>query len=896
MSLKRRAWLTVGAVVLGGAGVVTVAVAGPSDGPAGPSGPKQRPAKLRSLALDGGTATERKLPTTETEPFSLVGIGWDGATDVTGAARVRTRDAGTGKWSPWRELEMSADGPDGAERAGARRATEPLWVGASDAVQVKVGSGRALPKGLRLHMVDPGVSRAESRSPAGAAPSPGSLDNAAYVAEETASPSASGTTDAPAGTPTQSVSPTDPATATDPATPTDPATATDPASQSATASPTPEPSTTVPTAPPSTVNRPPIIGRAQWGADESLVEDPPEYIDKVQAVYIHHTADANSYSCADSAAMVRSILTYHVKTEGWNDLGYNFLVDKCGQIFEGRGGGADLPVKGAHTYGFNSYSTGISLLGDFETGRPTPAALQSAARVAAWKLGQYGVSPTAKVTLTRLVTDADGSTRPAGDVTFNTIAGHRDGFATKCPGANLYSRLGSIRTYATNGTRNAAVPTSDFNRDGVTDLVVGLPKAGGDGRVTVLPGTRSGPGTTAKRTLDQNSPGVPGGSEAGDLFGSSNAWGDVNGDGYADLVVGGPGEDLTQADNGTVVLMYGPGLTTGRSYSVTSSARTGGEKLGTTVASGDFNADGRADVLSVAPGKPGRWWAWDGKSGAAKSGYLNTSAYTAAVGYAAAVTGDFNKDGYADAAINYRDPSGVGRLLWLKGSASGLQRVGILDARGGRSLAAGDVNGDGATDLVVGQPSATESGHTAKGGAVTAVFGSATGLTSTGRRTIHQDTTGVPGGGETGDDMGASVSVGDVDLDGYGDILTGAPGEDLTRDGASRGNAGQVFLIRGSATGPTGTGAVGYSQDTAGVPGSTETGDRLGSSVSLTDLSGYGRADIAIGADGEDANNGTVLQIDNTSTSGIKADTALYYGVTALGSPTGIRIGLTLAP
>ncbi|WP_413752897.1 FG-GAP-like repeat-containing protein [Streptomyces sp. R-74717] len=812
---------------------------------------------------------------------------------MNGAAQVRTRDVETGKWSPWRELELSADGPDGPEKAGARQATEPLWVGASNAVQVKVNSGRALPKGLKLHMVDPGVSKTESRNPAAATAAPDSMDNAAFVAEETASPSATSTTDAPTGTPTEPAAPTDTATATDTATPT----ATSPASETATASPTPEPTATVPTAPPSTVNRPPIISRAQWGADESLVEDAPEYIDKVQAVYIHHTVDTNNYSCADSAAMVRAIMTYHVKTEGWNDLGYNFLVDKCGQIFEGRGGGADLPVKGAHSYGFNSYSTGISLLGNFETGKPTQAALQSAARVAAWKLGQYGVSPTAKVTLTRLVTDADGNTKPAGDVTFNTIAGHRDGFATACPGANLYAKLGAIRTYATNGTRNAAIPTTDFNRDGVTDLVAGLPKAASSaGSVTVLPGTEDGPSSAAKRKLDQNSTGVPGGSESGDLFGSSNAWGDVNGDGYADLVIGGPGEDITQADNGTVVVMYGPGLTTGKGYSVTASGRIGGEKLGTTVTSGDFNADGKADIFSVAPGKPGRWWAWDGKTGAAKSGYLNTAAYTAAVSYAAAVTGDFNKDGYADAAVNYRDPSGVGRLLWLKGSTTGLQRVGILDARGGRSLAAGDINGDGATDLAVGQPSATESGHTAKGGAVTAVFGSATGLTSTGRKTIHQDTTGVPDSGETGDDMGASVSIGDVNLDGYGDILTGAPGEDITRGGVNQSNAGQVFLIRGSATGPTGTGAVGYSQDTTGIPGSTEPNDRLGSSVSLTDLSGYSRADIAIGADGEDAGNGTILQIDNTSTSGIKADTGLYYGVSALGSPTGIRIGLTLAP
>ncbi|MFI6691374.1 FG-GAP-like repeat-containing protein [Streptomyces sp. NPDC050433] len=897
MSLKRRAWLTVGAVLIGGAGVVTVAIANPSEDPAELKQPQARPAKLRSVALNGGTATERQLPTTNAAPFSLVGIGWDDATKVDGTAQVRTRAVDTGVWSPWRELEVSADGPDGPEKAAARQATEPLWVGASDAVQVKVASGasrRALPKNLKLHMVDPGVSKAEARNPAAATTEP-TTDNAAFAVDATTTPSPSAPSDT-AETPGATVTPTDAPSDT----PSE--TATDTTAPTPTSTPTPTETETVtpapvPTAPPSTVNRPAIIDRAQWGADESLVEDPPEYNDKVQAVYIHHTVDSNNYSCGESAAMVRAIMTYHVKTEGWNDLGYNFLVDKCGQVFEGRAGGADLPVKGAHTYGFNSYSTGIALLGNFETGKPTSAALRSAARVTAWKLGQYGVSPTAKVTLTRLVTNADGSTSPGGDVTFNTVAGHRDGFNTACPGANLYAKLGAIRTYATNATRNSAAPTADFNRDGITDLVVGLPRASSSaGRVTVLAGTTDGPSTTAKTTLTQSSPGVPGGSEAGDLFGTSNAWADVNGDGYADLVVGAPGEDLTQADNGNLAVMYGPGLTTGRGYYATESLRTGGDKLGTTVTAGDFNADGKADVFSVAPGKPGRWWAWDGKTGTAKYGYLGTAAHTGAAAYAAAVTGDFNKDGFADVAVNYRDPAGIGRLLWLKGSATGLVRVGILDARGGRSLAAGDINGDGATDVVVGQPSGTESGHTAKGGAVTTVFGSATGLTSTGRKTVHQDTTGVPGAGETGDDMGASVSVGDVNLDGYDDILTGAPGEDITRDGISRTNAGTALLIRGSSTGPTGTGAAGYSQDTTGVPGVTESNDRLGSAVSLTDLSGYTRADIAIGADGEDADNGTVLQIDNTSTSGIKPSTGIYYGVTQLGSPSGIRIGSALSP
>ncbi|WP_326653956.1 MULTISPECIES: FG-GAP-like repeat-containing protein [unclassified Streptomyces] len=891
--MKRRAWLTVGAVVLGGAGVVTIAVANPSDPPKKPH-QQERAAKLRTLQLDKGGVTERELPATGTDPFSLVGIGWDSATvEVKGTAQVRTRNAETGKWSGWQALELDAHRPDGAE-ATAHGASEPLWVGPSTGVQVRVDSGKALPKNLKLHMVDPGVSGTEAKNPAATV-----MDNAAFAVDET-----------PSASPGDPVTPTAPASPTDTAAPTDSATPTssptDTAEPTATPTVTPSPTPTKPTAPPSTVKQPPIIGRAQWGADEAMVDDPAEYIDKVQAVFIHHTVGTNNYSCAESAALVRGIMTYHVKTEGWNDLGYNFLVDKCGQIFEGRAGGVDLPVKGAHTYGFNSYSTGIALLGDFEgdtatakpAGKPTTAALQSAARLAAWKLGQYGGNPKATVTLT-----AQGNTgkwTEGQQATMNVISGHRDAFATACPGKNLYAKLSSIRDFAVSAGRNSAIPTSDFDRNGITDLAVGLPKiAATGGTVSVLPGGTNGPVATARRTLTQASPGVPGENETSDNFGSSSAYGDVNGDGYADLAIGALGEDddSGHGDTGSVTVMYGPGLDTGKQYMTSPAYRLISEKLGSAVTVGDFNADGRADVLTVAPGKPGRWWVFEDKSEyATKAGFLGTSAYTAATSLSSAVTGDFNRDGYADVAISFRDPGGIARLLWLKGSSTGLQRVGILDAKGGRSLAAGDLNGDGYADLAVGQPVAAESGHTAKGGAVTAVFGSATGLTSTGRLTFSQDTTGVPDTGETGDDMGASISIGDVNLDGYGDILTGLPGEDITRGGVARTNAGQVILLRGSATGPTATGSVAYHQDTAGVPGDTETNDRLGSSVSLTDLSGYTRADLAIGADGEDANDGAVLQIDNSGTSGVIPSSGVYYGVTVLGAPTGARVGLVLTP
>ncbi|MGW4229840.1 FG-GAP-like repeat-containing protein [Streptomyces sp. NPDC004980] len=908
MSLKRRAWLTIGAVVLGGAGAVTVAVANPDDAPQA-HGPKARKASVHELTFKGTGSSKRSLPRTDTDPFSMVGVVWANPdAKIDGKAEVRTRSRETGQWGGWREVHLEqhlgAERDDDAKLPGL---SEPLWVGPSDGVEARVVSAdgtaaAGLPKGLELSLVDPGVTAKEAAAPGADA------QTASFAVEETATPTP---TDTPTETATETASPAPTGTSTETAaTPTETATTATPtesATPTATPTDTPSPTPTVPTAPPSTVNRPAMTLRAGWGPDKSLATNysDPEYIEKIQAAFIHHTVGSNDYSCAESGALIRGIYAYHVTPrgkdtattaddyDGWKDIGYNFLVDKCGQIFEGREGGADLPVLGAHTYGFNSYSTGIALLGDFEKGRPTPAALNSAARVAAWKLGQYGVSPTATVTLTAAANT--GKYAQGQKATLNTISGHRDGFATVCPGPNLYSKLGTIRTFAAGAGRNSAIPTSDFDRNGVSDLVVGLPKAtSSNGRITVLPGIKTGPDSVTKKILTQNSPGVPGTSEAGDQFGASNAWGDVNGDGYADLAVGLPGEDGTHADSGQVSVLYGPGLSSGKAYLTDAATRVTGEKLGTTVTVGDFNADGRADVFSAAPGKPGRWWAWDSRTGAVKKGYLNTTAYTGAVGYAAAVTGDFNKDGYADVAVNYRDPSGIGRLLWLKGSSTGLQRVGLLSTRGGRSLAAGDLNGDGATDLAVGQPSATESGHTSVGGAVTAVFGSSTGLTSTGRKTINQNMV-VAANGETSDDMGASVSIGDADQDGYGDILVGIPNEDLTRSGVSRVNTGRVLLIRSTSTGPTATGAVNYSQDTSYVPGSTETGDRFGSAVSLADLTGDGLGDPAIGVDGEDTNNGTVLQLDNSYTKGINP-AGVHYDVTQLGAPTGIRIGSVLAP
>ncbi|MGW9120339.1 N-acetylmuramoyl-L-alanine amidase [Streptomyces sp. NPDC055663] len=136
-----------------------------------------------------------------------------------------------------------------------------------------------------------------------------------------------------------------------------------------------------------------------------------------------------------------------MRTNGWNDNGYNFFVAKCGTVFEGRTGSVDRPVLGAHTYGFNSYSSGISLLGDYHNGgTPTAAAKQAIADRAAWKLGLHGVGPEAKVTLTAAADTGVWTTVQAAAL--NTISGRRDGYATLCPGVSLYSALPSIHRAA----------------------------------------------------------------------------------------------------------------------------------------------------------------------------------------------------------------------------------------------------------------------------------------------------------------------------------------------------------------------------------------------------------------------------------------------------------------
>jgi hypothetical protein len=148
-----------------------------------------------------------------------------------------------------------------------------------------------------------------------------------------------------------------------------------------------------------------------------------------------------------------------VKTNGWNDVGYNFLVDKCGTLFEGRSGGVDQPVIGAHAYGFNTDSAGVAVLGTFTSLAPPQPALDTVARVAAWKLGLSGGDPTGTNTLTEGV--KDGNFPYGSAVTFKTISGHRDANSTACPGL-IYDKLAVIRTTAAQWTTPADLTSTSL--------------------------------------------------------------------------------------------------------------------------------------------------------------------------------------------------------------------------------------------------------------------------------------------------------------------------------------------------------------------------------------------------------------------------------------------------
>ncbi|MGW2180081.1 peptidoglycan recognition protein family protein [Streptomyces sp. NPDC001732] len=457
----------------------------------------------RSAEAPGQGLAER-----EVRPFSLVGVVWDDAdAELHGTVQVRTRAAGTDRWSDWQDLEThnaehAADpGSDERDSGSVRGSTAPLWVGDSDGVAVRVmpdppdpqdrtGHTVSLPGGLRLELVDPGedpgplpttdddtgaetdteaatgegtgagtAAGAEDAAGARTAPGAQAMTGAQILAGIRAEAGArilsgmQAATDAGAGEGAGAGSGaeagTDGRTA-DLGPSVLPALSRAETEAQAEAQAEGEAeaevgaeSKAVAGARPYIGPRPRIITRKGWGADEKLRERTFAYTGAVKAAFIHHSATGNNYTCAQAPSVLRSIYRYHVKSSGWRDFGYNFAVDKCGNIYEGRAGGVTKPVLGAHTLGFNANSMGIAVLGTFTRSNPPAAAVTAVSKLTAWKLGLFGADPKGKVTL---VSGGGNKYKKGRKVRLNVISGHRDGFTTECPGARLYKKLGSART------------------------------------------------------------------------------------------------------------------------------------------------------------------------------------------------------------------------------------------------------------------------------------------------------------------------------------------------------------------------------------------------------------------------------------------------------------------
>ncbi|GAB2610800.1 FG-GAP repeat protein [Streptomyces capparidis] len=435
----------------------------------------------------------------------------------------------------------------------------------------------------------------------------------------------------------------------------------------------------------------------------------------------------------------------------------------------------------------------------------------------------------------------------------------------------------------------------DFNGDGYPDLVTAAPSATVDGRagagyVVVLYGGEAGLSTAHRTVISQATAGVPGAPEAGDAFGQAAASGDLDGDGFPDLVVGAPGEDQgTVRDAGGAVVLWGSakGLT-GTSTGLNANPPVEGDRYGLGLAVGDYwggernmaavQGDGAPSFVSFTADRqpsvqtpPARA---QGRAASAADSVTETGL----------VSGDFNRDHIDDLVQlgTLTTPEGVEPFgFYIQGTDQG--PIFGAEFRGGTVGAVGDVNGDGYDDLVTGHPEQGQGNARFWPGSQYGFGGEHVEFT--------QDTPGVPDTGENGDRWGSDLSIGDVDGDGHADVAVGGDGEDV---GTVR-DAGAVWLLRGSADGPTATGAQMLHQDSADVPGAVEASDRFGGQVRIIDAGRDGTAGLVAAAPGENGSDGVVWVLPGTA-SGLTASGSWTFGGGSVGAPyDGARFGATIA-
>jgi uncharacterized protein with LGFP repeats len=346
----------------------------------------------RPLVGLGGGVTVREV--SQSTPFSMVALTGG---DLSGtSARIRARHA-DGSWGPWHETHETETlpGPGGHGSTSGRSGTDPVFVGKTTTVQIAVSR-------------PPGA--APTSQPRGSTPTTTGLGYLPATVEQPLAQNISAVLISPPQAPADT-------------------------------------QWTPPTAVIAAGQPPNIIGRAQWGADELVRCGNRPFDEPIRAAVVHHTAASNDYQPQDSAAIVQSIYAYHTQILGWCDIAYNALVDKYGQVFEGRAGALTGPVQGDHTGGFNRETWGVAMIGNFDDVAPTPIQLHTVGRLLGWRLGLDHVDPKGTVTLAS-AGGPDTNYPVDATATLPTIFSHRDVGATDCPGNVAYGLLDEIRDTA----------------------------------------------------------------------------------------------------------------------------------------------------------------------------------------------------------------------------------------------------------------------------------------------------------------------------------------------------------------------------------------------------------------------------------------------------------------